>query len=199
MLIILHKMSQDNIFDQFFNNYPNSSNLEPNIARGQNKVTKNTYSENVHGEEMKSEIGENNKKNWKKRIKKKPVKKIRIKRDFNNQKIIAINSYNSKMNKKRKRPEKNREKFQNKFSYYFKKKSRNKRNKILHQESSNNYGGSIISSLTNLNEGRPGPENQLKFDNENIKYLFVGIEEEEYDIYNMEIIPFIAWNQDYQT
>ena len=199
MLIILHKMSQDNIFEQFFNNYPNSSNLEPNIARGQNKATKNTYSENVHGEEMKSEIGENNKKNWKKRIKKKPVKKIRIKRDFNNQKIIAINSYNSKMNKKRKRPEKNREKFQNKFSYYFKKKSRNKRNKILHQESSNNYGGSIISSLTNLNEGRPGPENQLKFDNENIKYLFVGIEEEEYDIYNMEIIPFIAWNQDYQT
>ena len=181
------------------NNYPNYSNLEQNIARGQNKVTKNTYSENVHGEEMKSEIGEKNKKNWKKRIKKKPVKKIRIKRDFNNQKIIAINSYNSKMNKKRKRPEKNREKFQNKFSYYFKKKSRNKRNKILHQESSNNYGGSIISSLTNLNEGRPGPENQLKFDNENIKYLFVGIEEEEYDIYNMEIIPFIAWNQDYQT
>ena len=199
MLIILHKMSQDNIFEQFFNNYPNYSNLEPNIARGQNKGTKNTYSENVHGEEMKSEIGENNKKNLKKRIKKKPVKKIRIKRDFNNQKIIAINSYNSKMNKKRKRPEKNKEKFQNKFSYYFKKKSRNKSKKILYQESSNNYGGSIISSLTNLNEGRPGPENQLKFDNENIKYLFVGIEEEEYDIYNMEIIPFIAWNQDYQT
>ena len=199
MLIILHKMSQDNIFEQFFNNYPNYSNLEPNIARGQNKGTKNTYSENVHGEEMKSEIEEKNKKNPEEKGKKKPVKKIRIKRDFNNQKIIAINSYNSKMNKKRKRPEKNREKFQNKFSYYFKKKSRKKSKKILYQESSNNYGGSIISSLTNLNEGSPGPENQLKFDNENIKYLFVGIEEEEYDIYNMEIIPFITWNQDYQT
>ena len=167
------------------------SDFAQKIDCGQNKDTKNTYSENLPGPKIKDEIEE--------KIKKKPVKKIRIKRELNNQKIIAINSYNSKMNKKRKRPEKNREKFQNKFSYYFKKKSRNKSKKILYQESSNNYGGSIISSLTNLNEGRPGPENQLKFDNENIKYLFVGIEEEEYDIYNMEIIPFITWNQDYQT
>ena len=189
MLIILHKMSQD-ILDQTESD-SGGSDFAQKIDCGQNKDTKNTYSENLPGPKIKDEIEE--------KIKKKPVKKIRIKRELNNQKIIAINSYNSKMNKKRKRPEKNKEKFQNKFSYYFKKKSRNKSKKILYQESSNNYGGSIISSLTNLNEGRPGPENQLKFDNENIKYLFVGIEEEEYDIYNMEIIPFIAWNQDYQT
>ena len=197
MLIILHKMSQD-ILDQTESD-SGGSDFAKKIDCGQNKDTKNTYSENLPGPKIKNEIEEKNTKNWKNRIKKKPVKKIRIKRELNNQKIIAINSYNSKMNKKRKRPEKNKEKFQNKFSYYFKKKSRNKSKKILYQESSNNYGGSIISSLTNLNEGRPGPENQLKFDNENIKYLFVGIEEEEYDIYNMEIIPFIAWNQDYQT
>ena len=192
-------MSQNYIINETESRSGGSA-LEQSVDSSQNNNPgKYTDSEKNIGEAMKYDIEEKNKKNPEKKGKKNPVKKIRIKRDLTKQKIISINSYNNEINKKRKRSKRNSKKIKNKFSYYFKKKSRNKSKKILYQESSNNYGGSIISSLTNLNEGRPGPENQLKFDNENIKYLFVGIEEEEYDIYNMEIIPFIAWNQDYQT
>ena len=200
MLIILHKMSQD-ILDQTESD-SNKSALEQSVDISQNNNTgKYTDSENNIGEAMKYDIEEKNKKNPEKKGKKNPVKKIRIKRDLTNQKIISINSYNNEINKKRKRSKRNSKKIKNKFSYYFKKKSRNKikLKKILYQEKSNNFGGSIISSLTDLNEGSPGQEKKLKFDNEIIDCLFVGVEEEEYDFYNIEIISSINFNKDYQT
>ena len=192
MLIILHKMSQDCYYD----GTDAHSELEQYCK--QNNVTgKNNRTEVIQNNQK----GQTIKENPEKKGKKNPVKKIRIKRDLTNQKIISINSYNNEINKKRKRSKRNSKKIKNKFSYYFKKKSRNKikLKKILYQEKSNNFGGSIISSLTDLNEGSPGQEKKLKFDNEIIDCLFVGVEEEEYDFYNIEIISSINFNKDYQT
>ena len=192
-------MSQNYIINET-ESHSNKSALEQSVDSSQNNNTgKYTDSEQNTGEAMNYDIEEKNKKNPEKKGKKNPVKKIRIKRDLTNQKIISINSYNNEINKKRKRSKRNSKKIKNKFSYYFKKKSRNKIKKNLHQEKSNNFGGSIISSLTDLNEGSPGQEKKLKFDNEIIDCLFVGVEEEEYDFYNIEIISSINFNKDYQT
>ena len=190
MLIILYKMSQD----CYYNGIDPHSELEQ-YCKENNIPGKNNRTEVI----QKDQIGQTIEESRRKKRKKKPVKKIRIKRDLTNKKIITINSYNNEINKKGKRSKKNSKKIKNKFSYYFKKKSRNKIKKNLHQEKSNNFGGSIISSLTDLNEGSPGQEKKLKFDNEIIDCLFVGVEEEEYDFYNIEIISSINFNKDYQT
>ena len=62
-------MSQNYIINET-ESHSNGSALEQSVDGGQNKDTKNTYSENLPGPKIKNEIEEKNTKNWKKRIKK---------------------------------------------------------------------------------------------------------------------------------